>query len=120
MKKVFTLVLAMTIVVAGFAQIKSPRPSLKSMKAAQAVALSGFEERDMANVPMNTRGIIAVSDEAIELSQTVYDWQSNAGARNFTAVWPDGYAVMCYTQATDVSYSDRGTGLAIWDPAVGE
>lgn len=120
MKKVFTLVLAMTIVVAGFAQIKSPRPSLKSMKAAQAVALSGFEERDMANMPMNTRGIIAVDDEAIELSQTFYDWQSNAGARNFTAVWPDGFAVMCYTQATNTSYSDRGTGLSIWDPAVGE
>lgn len=120
MKKVFTLVLAMTIVVAGFAQIKSPKLSSKQMKTAQAVTLTGFEERDMANMPMNTRGIIAVSDEAVELSPTTYDWQSNMGPRNFTAVWPDGFAVMCYTQATDGSFSDRGTGLAIWDPAVGE
>lgn len=120
MKKVFTLVLAMTIVVAGFAQIKSPKLSSKQMKTAQAVTLTGFEERDMANMPMNTRGIIAVPDEAVELSPTTYDWQSNMAARNFTAVWPDGFAVMCYTQATDEAYSDRGTGLAIWDPAVGE
>lgn len=120
MKKVFTLVLAMTIVVAGFAQIKSPKLSSKQMKTAQAVTLTGFEERDMANMPMNTRGIIAVSDEAVELSPSTYDWQSNMGPRNFTAVWPDGFAVMCYTQATDDSYSDRGTGLSIWDPAVGE
>lgn len=119
MKKVFTFVLAMTIVVAGFAQIKCARPDFKQMKTAKAVSLSGFEERDYAGFPAANKGIIETEDEIV-MSQTYYDWQSNAGARNFTAVWPDGYAVMCYTQATDATYSDRGTGLAIWDPAVGE
>ena len=72
------------------------------------------------SAPVNpTRSILEI-DTPEELTYTVYDWQSNAGARNFTAVWPDGFAVMCYTVATDESYSDRGTGLAIWDPAVGE
>ncbi len=119
MKKVFTFVLAMTIVVAGFAQIKSARPDFKQMKSAQAVTLTGFEERDYADFPAADKGIVESADEIV-MSQTCYDWQSNMGARNYTAVWPDGYAVMCYTQATDAAYSDRGTGLAIWDPAVGE
>ena len=119
MKKVFTFVLAMTIVVAGFAQIKSARPDFKQMKTAQAVTLTGFEERDYADFPASNKGVITATDE-FEMSQTYYDWQSNMGARNYTAVWPDGFAVMCYTQATDAAFSDRGTGLAIWDPAVGE
>ncbi len=109
----------MTIVVAGFAQIKSARPDFKQMKTAQAVTLTGFEERDYADFPASNKGVITATDE-IEMSQTYYDWQSNMGARNYTAVWPDGFAVMCYTQATDAGFSDRGTGLAIWDPAVGE
>lgn len=119
MKKVFTFVLAMTIVVAGFAQIKSARPDLKQLKTAKAVSLSGFEERDYADFPAANRGTVIASDE-IEMSQTYYDWQTNSAARNFTAVWPDGFAVVCFTQATDESASDRGTGLAIWDPALGE
>ena len=119
MKKVFTLILALTVVFAGFAQ-KSKMSSKEAKKnVAQQVVLTGFEERDFANVPIQPRGLVSLPD-ATELSFTTYDWQSNAAQRNFTAVWPDGYAVMCYTQASDVSYSDRGTGLAIWDPAVGE
>lgn len=119
MKKVFTFVLAMTIVVAGFAQIKSARPDLKQLKTAQAVSFSGFEERDYANFPAANRGTVIAADE-IEMSQTYYDWQTNSGARNFTAVWPDGFVVTCFTQSTNASSSDRGTGLAWFDPAVGE
>lgn len=119
MKKVFTLVLAMALVVTGFAQIKSSFKKQAKPVPAQMVTLTGFEERDMLDFPASTRNIVT-EQEAVELSQTYYDWQSNAAARNFTAVWPDGYAVMCYTQATDEGYSDRGTGLSIWDPEVGE
>ena len=121
MRKVFTLVLAMTIVITSFAQVRSI--SRRSVKAepAQMQVFTGMEERDFVDFPAPTRGI-TTNPEITELSPTTYDWQSNAAARNFTAVWPDGYAVMCYTQATEggTSYTDRGTGLAIWDPAVGE
>jgi len=118
MKKVFTLILTMAIVITGFAQIKSARKDMKHATS-QKVTLTGMEERDFANFPASTRSIMDDELET-ELSFTVYDWQSNMGARNYTAVWPDGYAVMCYTQSTDQSHTDRGTGLAIWDPAVGE
>jgi hypothetical protein len=118
MKKVFTLALVMAMAITSFAQVKGI--SRKSVKAepAQTVVYTGMEDLNVNFTPTN-RSIMTAPEE-YELSQTVYDWQSNMGARNFTAVWPDGYAVMCYTQATNTSYSDRGTGLAIWDPAVGD
>ena len=118
MKKVFTLALVMAMAITSFAQVKGI--SRKSVKAepAQAITVTGMEEFNN-NFPASTRSIMTAPEET-ELSFSAYDWQSNAAARNFTAVWPDGFAVMCYTQATDQNYSDRGTGLAIWDPAVGE
>lgn len=118
MKKVFTLALVMAMAVTSFAQVKGI--SRKSVKAEprQAVTVTGMEEIS-ANFPASNRSIMTAPEET-ELSFSAYDWQTNAAARNFTAVWPDGFAVMCYTQATNSSYSDRGTGLAIWDPAVGE
>jgi hypothetical protein len=119
MKKVFTFVLAMTIVITGFAQIKSVSRNSVKPQPAQKVTVTGLEERDYANFPSSTRSIV-LSNEEVELSYSTYDWQTNAASRNFTAVWPDGFAVMCYTQATTTNFSDRGTGLAIWDPAVGE
>ncbi len=121
MKKVFTLALVMAIAVTGFAQVKSMKQTAKDVKSAQAQTFRGFEGQNVDLPVVATRSIIARdAEEPIEMSQTFYDWQSNQGARNYVAVWPDGYAVMCYTQATNASYSDRGTGLAIWDPAVGE
>ena len=118
MKKVFTLALVMAMAITSFAQVKGI--SRKSVKAepAQAVTVTGMEEFNN-NFPASTRSIMTAPEEE-ELSFSAYDWQSNAAARNFTAVWPDGFAVMCYTQATDQNYSDRGTGLAIYDPAAGE
>lgn len=109
----------MAMVITSFAQVKSVSRKSVKFEPAQAKVVTGMEERDAANLPLAPRNIL-VDNEVVELSPTTYDWQSNMAARNFTAVWPDGYAVMCYTQATDASYSDRGTGLAIWDPAVGE
>lgn len=118
MKKVLTLALVMAMAITSFAQVKGI--SRKSVKAEprQAVTVTGLEVNNN-NFPASTRSIMTAPEET-ELSFSAYDWQSNASARNFTAVWPDGFAVMCYTQATDQNYSDRGTGLAIWDPAVGE
>ncbi len=119
MKKVFTLVLAMTLVITSFAQVKSVSKKSALTKAEKTYTFTGFEERDYANVPLNPKGMMTTPEQT-ELAFTAYDWQSNAGPRNYTAVWPDGFAVMCYTLATDQSFSDRGTGLAWFDPAVGE
>lgn len=118
MKKVFTLALVMAMAITSFAQVKSM--SRKSVKAepVQTMTFKGFETLE-SNYVASTRSIMTAPEEE-ELSQTFYDWQSNMGPRNYTAVWPDGFAVMCYTQSTNSSHSDRGTGLAIWDPAVGE
>ena len=120
MKKVFTLVLVMAMAITSFAQVKSMKaPSKKDVKAQQAQVFRGFESLE-SNYVASSRSIMTAPEET-ELSFTAYDWQSNMGPRNFTAIWPDGFAVMCYTQATDdATFSDRGTGLAIWDPAVGE
>ncbi len=118
MKKVFTLALVMAMAITSFAQVKGI--SRKSVKAepAQAVKVTGMEEYNNNFAPQ-TRSIMTAPEET-ELSFSAYDWQSNAAARNFTAVWPDGFAVMCYTQATTQNYSDRGTGLSVYDPATGE
>ena len=118
MRKLFTLVLVMAMAMTSFAQVKSM--SRKSVKAepVQAVQFRGTEEPGGPFIPSN-RSIMTAPDE-VEMSLTTYDWQTNAASRNFLAVWPDGYAVVCFTQATTSNYSDRGTGLAIWDPAVGE
>ncbi|MDY6437246.1 MAG: T9SS type A sorting domain-containing protein [Bacteroidales bacterium] len=117
MKRLFTLALVMAMAVTGFAQVKSVSKNIK-MNPAQQQVFKG-DEAVMASFPSATRNIM-VAPEVTELSFTTYDWQSNMGPRNFTAVWPDGFAVMCYTLATNNSFTDRGTGLAIWDPAVGE
>ncbi|MBR4138201.1 MAG: hypothetical protein IKU05_07300, partial [Bacteroidales bacterium] len=118
MKKIFTLVLVMAMAITSFAQVKSI--SRKSVKAepAQMQVFKGFESLELSNVAAPKS--IMTNPTLTDLSFTAYDWQSNMGARNFTAVWPDGFAVMCFTQATQNTYGDRGTGLAIWDPAVGE
>ena len=120
MKKIFTLALVMAIAMTSFAQVKSIKaPTAKDMKTEQVQTYTGLEEFNVTNFAPSTRSIMTAPEE-FELSQTFYDWQSNMGPRNYTAVWPDGYAVMCFTQSTDQNHSDRGTGLAIWDPAVGE
>lgn len=122
MKKIFTLALVMAMTIASFAQVKSVKPSVKNMKAEKAVSVRGVEEGN-PNMPVApVRSIMATTAEETDLAYSTYDWQSNAAQRNFTAVWPDGYAVMCYTISSDptTSFSDRGTGLAIFDPAVGE
>ena len=118
MKKVFTIVLVMAMAITSFAQVKSV--SRKSVKAepAQTMQAKGFEELNMPDyAPIRS---IMTDPSVEELSYSYYDWQSNMGPRNYTAVWPDGFAVMCFTQSTNQNSTDRGTGLAIWDPAVGE
>ena len=117
MKRLFTLALVMAMTITGFAQVKGV--SKKAVgEPVQAITFRG-EEAAMANFPFAQKNIVEL-DDPTELAYTTYDWQSNMGPRNYVAVWPDGFAVMCYTLATDNSFSDRGTGLAWYDPATDE
>ena len=120
MKKVFTLALVMAMAITSFAQVKGQSRKANKLEPAQTYVSKGFENLETNYVA--SQKSIMTDPEEIELGYTTYDWQTNAAARNFVAVWPDGYAVMCYTQSagTNTNPSDRGTGLAIWDPAVGE
>lgn len=117
MKRLFTLLVVLSIAVSGFAQVKISRSDVKYVKAEQVV-LTGLEDLE-AIAPTSTRSIVANPVET-ELYQTYYDWQTNTGPRNFTALWPDGYAVVATTVAVKGDFSDRGTGLSIFDPAIGE
>ncbi len=120
MKRLFTLLVVLSIAVSGFAQVKKVA-SVKYNDATptQTVKFTGMEDMNVV-IPEQARSIMASPSET-ELSPTYYDWQSNMGARNFTAVWPDGYAVVAYTFSLEEgSMSDRGTGLSIYDPATGE
>ena len=120
MKKVFTLALVMAMAITTFAQVKGvKRQSIKDLQPAQMFSTRGVDNGYEANFPAANRSIMTAPEET-ELSFSSYDWQTNAASRNFVATWPDGFAVMCYTQATAQNFSDRGTGLAIWDPEVGE
>ena len=119
MKRLFTLLVVLSIAVSGFAQNKVASLKFNDVKPAQEMTFTGMEDVN-AIVPEQARSIMSAPSET-ELSPTYYDWQSNMGARNFTAVWPDGYAVVAYTFSLEEgSMNDRGTGLSIYDPATGE
>lgn len=118
MKRLFTLIVVLSIAISGFAQRNVSLKKSADMTPEKQMVVTGFEDLQ-ANFPASERTIIANPIET-ELAQTYYDWQSNMGSRNFTAVWPDGYAVACYTQALSTGMADRGTGLSIYDPATGE
>lgn len=119
MKRLFTLLVVASIAISGFAQNKVASLKFNDATPVQEMTFTGMEDLNVV-APVQTRSIMASPSET-ELAPTFYDWQTNQGPRNFTAVWPDGYAVVAYTQSLEEgSMSDRGTGLSIFDPATGE
>lgn len=119
MKRLFTLLVVLSIAISGFAQNKVASMKFNDATPAQEMTFTGMEDINVV-LPAQTRSIMAAPTE-VELSPTYYDWQSNMGPRNFTAVWPDGYAVVAYTFSLEEGgMADRGTGLSIFDPATGE
>ena len=110
MKKVFTLALALLVVVAGYSQVRKVS-SKSDMKAAQEIVVTGDESYEfVGNLPSITRG-------EQELDYTTFDWQTNTAARNLTMNFPDGKVGFAYTIATTADYADRGTDIVIYDPA---
>ena len=120
MKRVFTLALVLSLAVSGMAQHRvQNRVERQTPKAEKAIKLTGLETYNNQNtIPAQTRSMLA--PEEIELGFTTYDWQTNAGMRNQTVVWEDGFAAACWTTASNASFTDRGTGIAAFDPATGE
>jgi len=114
MKKLFTLALALTVAFASFAQVQKVSKTEDMKKVATMQVSNGMES--FANVqsqPNMTR-----TDG--ELDYSVYDWQSNQGARTWTVVWPDGKVNFAYTIAGETSFTDRGTGIGTYDAVADE
>lgn len=120
MRRVFTMALILGLAVSGMAQNRvQNRVERQTPKAEKAIKLTGLETYNNQNtIPAQTRSMLV--PEEIELGYTTYDWQTNAGMRNQTVAWEDGFAAACWTTASNASFTDRGTGIASFDPATGE
>ena len=91
----------------------------------------GLNSFDLAAGTYNANFVINTNDEDVptftipisvtvnaplgNLGYTTYDWQSNDGARTWTHVWPDGKVNFAFTQASNTSFTDRGTGIGTYD-----
>ena len=114
MKKLFTLALALMVVVAGYSQAKRVTSKDAQPKAAQEMVLTGDEVfQHVGSQPNMTR-------TDTELDYTFYDWQTNTAAKNLTMTFPDGCVGMAYVISTDVDHTDRGTNIAIYYPQTDE
>ena len=109
MKKLFTLALALLVATVGFSQVRQQMTSKKDATKATKFVTRGMESfGNVQSQPNMTRS-------EGELDYTTYDWQSNAGARTWTIVWPDGKVNFAYTIASDATFSDRGTCIGTYD-----
>ena len=107
MKKLFTLVLVLLVATAGYSQVR--KVSKNDARPATMQVSKGMETLEFVqSEPNMTR-----SDG--ELDYTVYDWQTNAGARTWTIQWPDGKINFAHTWASDSGYGDRGTAIGTYD-----
>ena len=110
------MALILGLAVSGMAQNRVER---QTPKAERTIKVTGLETYNNQNtIPAQTRSMLA--PEEIELGFTTYDWQTNAGMRNQTVAWEDGFAAACWTTSSNPSFTDRGTGIASYDPTTGE
>ena len=107
MKKLFTLALFLLVATMGYAQVrKVSKNDAKNKVATMQVVKDSENLENVKRRPAKTR-----SDG--ELDYTTYDWQTYAGPRTWTIVWPDGKVNFAY----NVAYleGDRGTGIGTYD-----
>ena len=113
MKKLFTIALALLVATMGYSQVRKVS-SKQELKAAQEITVTGDEVYDyVGSQPTMTRTETA-------LDYTYYDWQTNTAAKNLTMTFPDGCVGMAYVISTDENHTDRGTNIAIYNPATDE
>ena len=113
MKKLFTLALVLLVTVAGYSQVKSAL-NKDAMRKVATMKQAGRMDIPNVNANVQIQPNMTRVDQA-ELDYTTYDWQSNAAARTWTIVWPDGKVNFAYTMATTTNFSDRGTGIGTYD-----
>ena len=112
MKKVFTLILALTVVFAGFSQVRQVSKNDAKKNVATMKSTRGLE--DFSNV-QNEPNMLRWDFGQGELDYSTYDWQTNASIINRTIVWPDGKVNFAFTYASDNNFSDRGTAIGTYD-----
>ena len=116
MKKLFTLALALSVGFASFAQVQ--RVSSMNDDMRKVATMKKAPRMETLNNVQSQPNMVRLDQG--ELDYTTYDWQTNAAARSWTIVWPDGKVNFAYTIATDDGYSDRGTGIGTYDSNTGE
>ena len=115
MKKLFTLALALTVAFGGYSQVMKVSKNNDALKtSAHQISVTGSELYQNVGSQPN----IARSDA--ELDYTFYDWQTNTAGKNLTMNFPDGCVGFAYVYSGDASHSDRGTNIAIYNPATDE
>ena len=114
MKKLFTLALALLVVVSGYSQVTKVSKNDAKRTATQELTVTGSEVyQHVGNLPNMTR-------TETELDYTFYDWQTNTAGKNLTMTFPDGCVGMAYIISTNSDHSDRGTNIAIYYPDLDE
>ena len=109
MKKLFTLALVLLVATAGYSQVRKVSRNDARRQVSTMQTSTGMESFENVLIEPN------MTRTDGELDYSTYDWQSNAGARTWTIVWPDGKVNFAYTIASDNSFSDRGTGIGTYD-----
>ena len=110
MKKLFTLALVLLVATAGYSQVRKASKNDDMRKVSTMQVTKGMESFENVQIEPN------MTRTDGELDYTVYDWQSNQGARTWTIVWPDNKINFAYTIASDPSsFGDRGTGIGTYD-----
>lgn len=99
MKKSFSFILVLLVTSASYSQVRKVSKT------------ESFE--NVQSEPLMTRS-------EGELDYTTYDWQTNAGPRNWTIQWPDGKVNFAYNYAALESLSDLGTGIGTYDATIDE
>ena len=114
MKKLLTLALALSVAFAGFAQVQ--KVASKSVKpvAAQEQITDGSETFENVG---NVRGMTYNQND---LDYTTVDWQTNTASKNWTMHFPDGCLGFTWIASFEGDYSDRGTGIGIYNPNTDE
>ena len=115
MKKTCLVLISFLLTFSGYSQIRkiSYRDALIP---AQMQMSSRFEDTDNLQNAKSAPNMLR-TDGGLDYS--TYDWQTNAAARTWTHVWDDGKISFAYTIATNTSYSDRGTGIGLYNSNTG-
>ena len=114
MKKSFTLALVLLVATMGYAQVRKVSKNDAKNKVATMQATKGMGSfENVLSKPNMTRS-------EGELDYTTYDWQTYAGPRTWTIVWPDGKVNFAYNVAYQEGFGDRGTGIGTYDSTTDE